>query len=420
MIVRRETTQDWFSQQVYQVLPLSSDLQWIKEMFPEQAIMEAVKDFYDPDMGRPSEDPVLLTKILFLSFYFNTEGDDNTLETLKYRMDWRQFCDLNLDAPLPDRTTLVKFRRRLGLPVIETLFNDLVQQLVGQDLIDLNHRFFDGTPVKARASINCYRDEIYEETLDAIADKLEQFKSDHIELDPELNSTPVNLEKETYPVANQGVESRHEQEMKSVSERVSAGDPEAHFQRGKQGKKSELGYEIFFTTDGKDLFITEVDVSAEASQGQTIFSEKLDESQPGQQWSVDAEFSTGELLEQAEEQKVILNTPPRPAPAKGVFPKTEFAYDADSDSYTCPQGETLEYKTTNKKDGSRHYRPAKGTCEGCPFKDQCTKSANGRTISRSRHEEAIKRNREHAKTPQAVTGKVLRGIIAEGKFAEAV
>ncbi len=40
--------------------------------------------------------------------------------------------------------------------------------------------------------------------------------------------------------------------------------------------------------------------------------------------------------------------------------------------------------------------------------------------SRSMYEEQYERQREHAKTPEAVMGRVLRGIVAEGTFGEAV
>jgi hypothetical protein len=69
MLQRREQTQDWISQQVYRVVPLSDELQRIKDVFPNAAIMEAVRPFYSNDTGRASEDPVLLTKTLFLSFW---------------------------------------------------------------------------------------------------------------------------------------------------------------------------------------------------------------------------------------------------------------------------------------------------------------------------------------------------------------
>lgn len=147
MLHRREATLDWMSEHVYRVVPLSPKLQRIKDLFPEQRILDTACPFSDLENGRPSEDPILLTKIMFLSFLYDVKGDKNTLDTLTYRMDWRQFCDLPLDAPLPDRSTLVKFRRRVGLAVIEGVFQTLLDELVARELVDVSHRFFDGTPV---------------------------------------------------------------------------------------------------------------------------------------------------------------------------------------------------------------------------------------------------------------------------------
>jgi len=420
MLQRREMTLDWISQHVYQIVPLSEDLQRMKDLFPEQAVIEAARPYYSADMGRKSEDPVLLSKMMFLSFLYDVTGDQNTLDTLTNRMDWRQFCDLRLDEALPTRSTLVKFRRRVGLAVIEEMFQAFLVRLVDRGFLDFRHRFFDGTPVKARASINPYRDEVYEETLAAIQEKLQQFHARQIALDARLNSTPVTLEKATYAPDNAAVETRRAQPMKPTADRHSAGDPDARFQRAKHGKRSQLGYEVFFSTDGKQLFIEDVLVSAEASQGQALFWDKLEQSEAGETWSVDAEFAQGEILAKAEERGVTLNTPPRQVPSHGKFPKTEFVYDAEADTYTCPARRLLSHRGTNHKLGERHYRPDRGTCPDCPLRESCTTSKTGRTITRNRYEAEWERQRDHARTPEAVMGKVLRGIIAEGKFAEAV
>jgi len=420
MLKRREGSIDWISAFIYRLLPLSQDLHRINELFPEEKIVEAARPFYDDDIGRPSEDPVMLTKLLFLSFFFHISGDSTILQTLKYRIDWRQFCGVSLFASLPDRTTLVTFRTRVGAAVIATWFEEVVEMLKRQGLIDEQHRFFDGTPAKARARINPYRDEIYEESLESMAARFTEGPSETVALASELNPSPVQLEKTTYSVDQREMKTRREQPMKPVADRQSAGDPEAHFQRGKHGKTSELGYEIFFTTDSKQLFIEDVDVSAEACQGQVIFTEKLEQSEPGQEWSVDAEFSTGPLLEKAEEKRVILNTPPRAGVSTGLFPKIDFVYQPASDTYTCPNQQTLSHVSTNRKTEDKTYRAAKGTCEACPLREQCTTSKTGRSVTRSKYEKQFERQRDHAKTPQAVMGRVLRGIIAEGKFAEAV
>ncbi|MCP4402136.1 MAG: transposase [bacterium] len=91
MLRRREGPHDWISILVYQLLPLPSELQRLKELFPEEQLVPVASQFYDGEMGRPSEDPIMLLKLMFLSFYFNVQGDKNVLHTLKYRIDWRQF-----------------------------------------------------------------------------------------------------------------------------------------------------------------------------------------------------------------------------------------------------------------------------------------------------------------------------------------
>ena len=420
MLKLRVSPTDWLSALVYRLIPLPEELQRIKDLFPNEAVVQAAQPYYDLDQGRPSEDPRLLTKILFLSFFFAVEGDNNTLQALTYRLDWRQFCGLSLLEKLPARSTLVTFRRRVGPAVIETLFTGFVEKLREEGLISHHHRFFDGTPAKARASINPYRDDIYEVSRKCLAVQEASSSSDTVELPPELNPSPVQLTKREYPVDDQRVKARRKQPMKPVAERQSAGDPDAHFQRGKHGKPSVLGYEVFFTTDSEQLFIEAVDVSTKANQGVSIFEHKLDESQPGQEWSVDGEFPVGDILAKAEEKQVILHTPARPESTTGMLPKTVFVYQPESDTYLCPNQQTLLYVSINRKTEAKTYRGPAGTCTGCPFRDRCTTAKTGRSITRSAYEEQYERQREHARTPEAVMGRVLRGIVAEGKFGEAV
>jgi hypothetical protein len=97
------------------------------------------------------------------------------------------------------------------------------------------------------------------------------FIPQHVAFDPLLHPTPVVFTKTRDAPDNGTVDARRSQTMKPVAERTSAGDPEARFQRGSHGKRSELGDDVFFSTDGQQLFIEEVLVSSEASQGGTSF-----------------------------------------------------------------------------------------------------------------------------------------------------
>ncbi len=69
MLMRRETKLDWMSAFVYRLLSLPSELQRIDELFPEDTILEVAGAFYDEKIGLSSDEPVFLTKIIFLSFF---------------------------------------------------------------------------------------------------------------------------------------------------------------------------------------------------------------------------------------------------------------------------------------------------------------------------------------------------------------
>ena len=66
------------------------------------------------------------------------------------------------------------------------------------------------------------------------------------------------------------------------------------------------------------------------------------------------------------------------------FPKNRFNYDQATNSYRCPQGETLKFIRLHK--GSAQYPAYRqyGTtaCGSCPLKAQCTRSKEGRRIKR--------------------------------------
>lgn len=53
-----------------------------------------------------------------------------------------------------------------------------------------------------------------------------------------------------------------------------------------------------------------------------------------------------------------------------------YTYDAETDTYTCPNGGVLRHTTTDR-DGKRIYRSTPSRCVGCPCKEQCGANAKG-------------------------------------------
>ncbi|MBK6891510.1 MAG: transposase [Sphingobacteriales bacterium] len=76
-----------------------------------------------------------------------------------------------------------------------------------------------------------------------------------------------------------------------------------------------------------------------------------------------------------------------------------FDYNNLTDTYNCPQGETLRTNGNNylkTKENStyyvKHYKTTK--CQHCPVKLLCTKNAKGRLIERSEYQQYVDINKK--------------------------
>ena len=77
------------------------------------------------------------------------------------------------------------------------------------------------------------------------------------------------------------------------------------------------------------------------------------------------------------------------------FDKSKFLYDAETDTYICPEGNTLIFEAYLKhKNG---YQGKSYRCtdyKNCPSRFKCSKAGRGRKLSRPHNEPAIVRQRE--------------------------
>ena len=60
-----------------------------------------------------------------------------------------------------------------------------------------------------------------------------------------------------------------------------------------------------------------------------------------------------------------------------------FSYDADNDSWICPEGEYLWPKEFDRERRLVRYRAKPQVCNACPRKEACTDSDQGREVSRA-------------------------------------
>lgn len=94
------------------------------------------------------------------------------------------------------------------------------------------------------------------------------------------------------------------------------------------------------------------------------------------------------------------------------FSRERFAYDAASDTWRCPAGETLARRKTSLSEARAEY--GTGACGACALKAQCTKAAK-RVVVRTFHEDA--REAMHLRATGDAKWMKLRRETAEHPFA---
>src|SRR5947207_5060196 len=78
------------------------------------------------------------------------------------------------------------------------------------------------------------------------------------------------------------------------------------------------------------------------------------------------------------------------ATSKGLFPASQFTYDAERDLFVCPQGEELTFRGKGKGSNKKEYRLYRTfACGNCALRKQCTKAKRARQLRRQIHEAVL-------------------------------
>ncbi len=104
---------------------------------------------------------------------------------------------------------------------------------------------------------------------------------------------------------------------------------------------------------------------------------------------------------------------------KGIFPKEEFTYNAETDTFRCPAGQSLKKRRFYKKRQHYEYVAAAGTCNRCQLKGQCTKAKTGRTLKRHVRQDDLDFMLTQASSPESKKDIRTRQHLMERTFAQA-
>jgi len=133
-------------------LPQEHELLKMKEKVDFSFIEEETKDLYAEVAGRPSYPPETMFRILFLEFYYNL-SDVEVVKQLKFNVLFRYFAAIKIEGPLPDDTSLVVFRKRLGEERFERIFDKFIEQCKKKGLLKERLKAIDATHIIADVAI---------------------------------------------------------------------------------------------------------------------------------------------------------------------------------------------------------------------------------------------------------------------------
>ncbi len=145
-------------------VPQESLYRKIDEFIDFTFIYDLVKDYYSPDNGRPSLDPVVLFKLVFIQTLDGLKSMRKTCEKIKIDAEYRWFLNIPFGTDTPHFSTFSKnYERRFkNSDLFEALFINIVHQAIDAGLVDDKTLFTDSTHKKANANKNKFEQELIE------------------------------------------------------------------------------------------------------------------------------------------------------------------------------------------------------------------------------------------------------------------
>ena len=296
----------------------------------------------------------------------------------------------------PDHNTLWRFYRS-HRAAMRRLLKETVTIAMKVGYVDLALQAVDGTKVAANASGARTYDaaglaRLMERTEAAIAALEAQNETNDDAPPPAM---PAELRRAQS--LKERVQAAQEQlaSQKKKQTRVNLTDGDAQLMKGRHGIMPAYNAQAMVSPVGTEpakrrgVLITAVDVVDDPTDYAQLapMLEEAEEMTGVRAGTVlaDAGYHAGANLEAGHERGQTLVIPERPRGGeRGTYFKDQFVYDEATDSYRCPEGQMLSFRSMGRAHGKtpiRLYRAPRGVCRACPAFGLCTKDKHsGRAL----------------------------------------
>jgi transposase len=369
--------------------------------------------------GRPGWEPRLL---ISLWIYAYSEGV-NSGRAIEELCEWEPACQWLTGARVVNAHTLSDFRVKHEA-VLQELFVQSLGVLSADGLITLHRVMQDGTKIRANAAADSFRRK--ERVEQALKQAREQVEAVGALSEEETSRRMAKARKR----AARERQERLEQAVKEFNQlaeegkdkekrRVSTSDPESRVMKQPDGGFAP-SYNVQINTDAKSGVVVAVGVVQAGNDFEQLEPgiDRVEQNlgKTPQQAVTDGGFVSRDNIVGMKERGIGFIGPCVDEAGKGqssyegrgVSPEyhsSQFVYDAESDSYRCPQGKTLPYEGKEERHTqvSYRYRAQRSDCQGCPVKSQCCPGnrVTGRSVHRSEELAEVAEFRHKMQSEQA-------------------
>ena len=357
---------------IEELVPDNHLLRKIDQYIDFSFIPEKVRPYYSEDNGRPSLDPLVLFKMMFIGYIYGVRSERELARQIETNIAYRWFLGLNLKDPVPHHSTISWNRRTRfkDTDIFQEIFDEIVLQAMNHRMVSGRVLFTDSTHLKANANKKKFsKQEVEVETLDYIEDLEEAVRKDR----EDHGKKPL----------------KEKEEVKKKKEiKVSDTDSESGYLY-RENKPEGFFYLDHRTTDLKHNIITDVHVTPGNIHDSRPYLQRLDRQIERFGFDVeavglDSGYLTNPICHGLIMERGIFGVIAhrRYQSKKGFLPKWKYTYDEKRDVYVCPQGEALSYATTDRE-GYRHYKSNPENCADCPLLTKCTQNKkHQKTVTR--------------------------------------
>jgi len=371
-----------------------------------------VKESYGYN-GNVSVPPPMILKLMLLLVLYNVRSERELMATIPERLDWLWFLGLELDSEIPDHSVLSKARSRWGVELFRSFFERIVWQCVEGGLVDGKKLFCDSSLIEANAACSSvvdtqglkrYLSPAYRELEARLAEPAEQERTDD---DPPQPSNRQN-------VVNQRFTSTTDPDASVV--RKGKGNPALYYQthRGIDGAYGVITATVVGPGDENEAHrLTDL-----------LWAHRHNSGHSAEVVVADSKYGTTANFLECYDRGIIAHIPvlkqtqDKQERRREIFPESVFLYDAQTDTYTCPAGQTLRRRKHWVDRKAFEYVTARGVCQRCPLRIQCTRSQSaGRTLKRHERQEVLESLRIQAQSRSSKKDIQIRQHFMERSFA---